>query len=673
MRLYHPDLLADMRASSTTLTDLLLVGPLPDATYRGFTLLDTDVTYDSGGGARTYKARTGWEMSALQATSDLGVDNAEANVLPPIAGFEIEGFTQAQIDSGALDKVPFVVYRVNYRNLATGRHGIVDGGTIGEVRRKVGNLTVLELRSLSNQLKQNIVELDSRTCRAPFGSVTGVDARQGCDFDLTDLWVTGTVLAVGGESDREFTDTSLTQAADYFAPGVVEWLTGDNAGQQREVEAFGSGEVALLFPTVNPISMGDTFRIRPDCTKYWTGHNSCDTWWASAKTLHFRGEPWIPVGQSAALNVPGADTGPASISIPQDSADNADPTPSAESPPTIVVGTDTLNVDDYGAVGDGTTDDTAAWNAAIAALPAGGGTVHGTSGKTYLIDAEVSVKPKDNTYLDLTGITLQAKTTSSDAYAVILCDLVDNVEIAHGTIIGERDTHTGVGGEQGHCIRVKGSTNISIHHLTLQDGWGDGVVVGPNKNHSTAYVYSENVYIANCTIDNNRRNGISAGNVLGCQILNNTIKNTNGTSPQCGIDVEPDGDSNGVGYCGDVLISGNDIFGNAVYGINVFTRARDVTISGNTIHANDSCGVVVSGAQRITVTGNTIYQNDSTGLFFQNEASNCSASGNTFYQNHGESARGTAFDQTGTSSSTTKDLLVGPTCTAITIGSNHYE
>src|SRR5689334_13706296 len=36
---------------------------------------------------------------------------------------------------------------------------------------------------------------------------------------------------------------------------------------------------------------------------------------------------------------------------------------------------DVVNVRDFGATGNGTTDDTAAWNAALAALPAAGGTV----------------------------------------------------------------------------------------------------------------------------------------------------------------------------------------------------------------------------------------------------------------------------------------------------------
>ena len=306
MKLTDATLQAHKGQSSTTLTDLLLVGPLPDATYRGFSSLDVDVSYDNGDGAVTYVARTGVEMSALVSTSDLGVDNAEATNLAPVAGYEIEGFTQAEIDAGALDKTPFVVYRVNYKDLTAGRHEIIAGGTIGEQRTKNGQQTILELRSLSQQMKQSVGELDSLTCRAKFGSQVG-EERFPCGFALAAEWVAGTIDTVAsGEPDREFTCAALTQAADWFAPGVVEMLTGANAGQAREIEAFAGGIVGMQFPFVSALAPGDTFRIRRECSKRWSGHNSCNTFWATEKPNHFRGEPHIPVADTAKLNSPGA-------------------------------------------------------------------------------------------------------------------------------------------------------------------------------------------------------------------------------------------------------------------------------------------------------------------------------------------------------------------------------
>lgn len=308
-------LLAHKQRTSTTLTDLLLVGPLSDNTYRGFTLLDQDVVFTPSLalGAITFKARTGVELSAYQAGNDLGVNNAEANTLTPIAGFETEGITQQQIDSGALDKVRFVVLRVNYNDLTTGRSEVMQGGTIGEIRQKVGGLTVLELRSLTQLLKQmSLIGLSSLTCQARFGSGaigSGRDVEEEfpCEFDLSGEWVTGTITSVGTDVDRQFTDTSLIGAgADYYAPGVVEILDGDNAGQQLEVDTFdtATGAVVLRFTTVSALANGVSYRIRRHCSKAWTGHNSCDTFWGTEKPNHFRGQPWIPVGQAGSLLVP---------------------------------------------------------------------------------------------------------------------------------------------------------------------------------------------------------------------------------------------------------------------------------------------------------------------------------------------------------------------------------
>ncbi len=315
MKTIDATLLAHKAQPATTLCDLLLVGPLADGTYRGFAELDRDVIFSPAVsiGEVTFVARTGLQMSAVQSAADLSVDNAEAQTLAPVPGYELEGFTQAEIDAGVLDKVRFLLLQVNYEDLTAGRCEIVAGGTIGEVRTKFGQMTVLELRSLSQQLKQMIGGLDSLLCRARFGSQpigtpgAKLVERFPCGFDAEATWVSGTITALGAEPDRQFTDSALAQAADYFAPGLVEILDGDNAGQQVEVEAFAAGGgVTLRFPTAALLEVGVAYRIRRQCSKRWTGHNSCATFWGAEKPLHFRGEPHIPVGDSGQLNSPGA-------------------------------------------------------------------------------------------------------------------------------------------------------------------------------------------------------------------------------------------------------------------------------------------------------------------------------------------------------------------------------
>lgn len=299
--------------STTTLTFCIRIGPLRDGSYVALTMLDREIAYDlnDGVGELTYHARTGIDLSQFVASGDLSVDNAEASTLQEQPLWPNTGITEAMIDRGDLRGVEFVVFEVNYNDLTPGRHEEFGSGLIGEVRLLPGGLIVPELRDWSNVLTQASVNRNwLKTCRATFGSQpigTGggvVEEQYPCRYSLAGEWVNGTVTAIGAEVTRDFTASGLAQAANYFAPGLVEWLTGDNAGMSREIEAFASGGVVTLRNlTRNPIQAGDTFRIRRECSKLWSGHNSCKDTFANQQW--FRGEPNIPDASANTLNVGG--------------------------------------------------------------------------------------------------------------------------------------------------------------------------------------------------------------------------------------------------------------------------------------------------------------------------------------------------------------------------------
>jgi len=688
--------------SSTTVTLCLLIGPLPDNSYRGMTELDRDVVYDDTGGiiaatrtpgSFTYKARIGSELSALSSTADLGVDNAETSMLPPFVGAESEGFTVAQINAGDLDRVPYVVYKVNYNDLTAGRHEIVCGGYLGEIRRKVGDLQVGELRSLSQILKQVIVELDSRTCRAKFGSVTGVDARQGCDFDVSTLWVSGSVQAVGTEDDREFTDATLTQDDDYFSLGVLEWLTGVNAGQKMEVESFAAGSVALLFPTVNPIQLGDTYRVRPDCTKMHYGHNSCRTWWGSQWTLHFRGEPYIPVGDAGKLSVPGSS---GSIDTPVVTTDGDPgttsgggtsggtglplPLPGDTYPSTTRTrGTTVVDPVTYGADPTGATDSTAAFNAAYAALPASGGNQGGIvrpSAGTYLIDPDTSVQPLSYTLLDLQthDVTLVESYTAVDhKYGVLIQDKTQ-VEIAGGKIVGYRNKGPVPGGttaEWGHCIACYGSSHVTIRDITLREAMGDGISLGGH-----AGVGCTDIVIDNIIATQNRRQGLSIVWATGVVVTDSEFSYTNGTSPECGIDIEPEAGE----VANTITIQNCHLTHNHKFGLNVEQRSgagtiNGVTVANCTVDYQDSNGIVVEGpSSNVTIQDSTVEWNSATGIVLNLATNPVTIKRETFSHNYSRNTPISRSEQdiTGQSSLTAQDILVKGGSSTAGIGTNHY-
>ncbi len=261
------------------------------------TTLDQDIDYDDGSGLKTYKARRGVTPYAVETAQDLSVDNSQMQAL--ISEFELDGFTVDAIRRGVYDDARFVTYAVNYLDLSHG-HVVVGAGFIGQVKNVDGLTCFPELRSLSQTLKQKaVIERGSNSCRAQFG-----DAR--CQFPVDDLWTNRTVTAVGLESDRTFTINGSAPGNDDFKPGVVEWLTGDNAGKTLEVESNTGAVVTLAFPTDKPIQNGDTLRIRADCTKLWDGPRGCKFYDAiePGQLWRFRGEPFRPVADTASLMVP---------------------------------------------------------------------------------------------------------------------------------------------------------------------------------------------------------------------------------------------------------------------------------------------------------------------------------------------------------------------------------
>ena len=344
-------------------------------------------------------------------------------------------------------------------------------------------------------------------------------------------------------------------------------------------------------------------------------------------------------------------------------------------PPSRQRGSTVRSVRDYGAFGDGAHDDTAAIQRAIDSLPSTGGTVLVPAG-TYLIDALRSVQLRSSMHLKLdAGAILKAKPNGSEQYNVVLVDSRTNVEISGGQIIGERDQHAGTTGEGGHGIRIRGSQHVTIRDIRISKGWGDGITVGPKPRYKQHYVYSQDVAIANVVCTENRRNGLSIGNVIGIQVWDSEFSYTNGTAPQCGIDIEPDQDIDGNGYCDQVLISNCAMSHNARYGVNVWKRARNVSITGCSIDSNQTCGIVTTGMLGVKFSNNQVHDNQSTGMFIKDGTTGLGIAGNTFYRNYlrqGAKTR-TAFTQVGTSTKTNKDLIVGKGTVNISVGQNTYK
>jgi len=85
-------------------------------------------------------------------------------------------------------------------------------------------------------------------------------------------------------------------------------------------------------------------------------------------------------------------------------------------------------------------------------------------------------------------------------------------------------------------LSIEGCRNVRIYGLTFADSGGDGIYIAGSQSHP----YSREVSIRDVVCDNNYRQGISVISVDGLLVENSVFKNTWGTPPSSGVDIEPD-------------------------------------------------------------------------------------------------------------------------------------
>ena len=305
--------------------------------------------------------------------------------------------------------------------------------------------------------------------------------------------------------------------------------------------------------------------------------------------------------------------------------------PAAYNPPSRPRGSTEINVRNRGARGNGTHDDTAAFQGAIDALPANGGTVFVPAG-TYLINPTVMVRLRSRMHLRLaSGAVLKAKANAAERAYVLMVHKVSDVEISGGEIEGDRDRHTGTTGEWGHGIMVRGSSRVTIRDILIRRCWGDGISIAatyPMPNDPQ--VPSVDVVIANIACIGNRRQGMSIGQSRGVKVYDSEFSYTGGVTPGCGIDIEADRDNPGAS---DTHIENCVFRHNQGNGIQVYKRSLRTTIKRNVIEHNNGYGVLVMAATKGWINFNEIRHNGLIGIGIRAQSNSYAMAQNRFYNN----------------------------------------
>lgn len=268
-------------------------------------------------------------------------------------------------------------------------------------------------------------------------------------------------------------------------------------------------------------------------------------------------------------------------------------------------------VADYGAVGDGVNDDTAALKAAFAAVKVAGGTVRFGNGRTYLVSSRLELEGASGFALRGNGSTLKvADGTPTAAHNPLSFRDCSSFSVVDLTVDGNRQRRVPAEDAGGHNIRILYSRNFSFCRVSSNNAATDGFYLAPRSSADPTTYPSDGV-LSQCHADYSFRQGMTITNARRLQVVDSSFTNTRGTAPEAGVDIEPNGGPANAPAVEHVLFRNCLFEGNEGYGITTGGQAPSarLTVEGTTFRNNGMGAMMIRMASTL-VRNNLIEKHD---------------------------------------------------------------